>query len=76
MQSDTGWVGLAAGAAVVWVNSLDYVFLGNITQLIALVYLVVGILLKAESRLFGVKVVKKQDYADFEAWKAEKEREK
>ena len=67
------YVGVTAGAVVLWVNSLDYVFLGNITQLIALVYLVGGIILKLESRLTGKKLVNKLEYNEFMAWKKERE---
>ena len=67
------YVGITAGAVVLWVNSLDYVFLGNVTQLIALVYLVGGIILKLESRLTGKKLVNKLEYNEFMAWKKERE---
>ena len=67
------YVGVTAGAVVLWVNSLDYVFLGNVTQLIALVYLVGGILLKLETRFTRKTLISKEEYKEFIAWKKERE---
>lgn len=67
------YVGITAGAVVLWVNSLDYVFLGNITQLIALVYLLGGIILKFETRFTGKRLISKAEYKEFIKWKKERE---
>lgn len=61
MQGEN-WVGAAVGAVIIWVNSLDYVFLGNITQLIALIYLIIGVIIKLGPGLIGKKLVSKEEY--------------
>ena len=74
MQGEN-WVGAAVGAVIIWVNSLDYVFLGNVTQLIALIYLIVGIVLKLGPGLFGKKLVSKKEYRKLKGDDDEKDRD-
>lgn len=74
MQGEN-WLGAGVGAVIIWVNSLDYVFLGNITQLIALVYLIIGIVLKLGPGLIGKKLVSKEEYKKMKGDDGEKNRD-
>lgn len=73
MANEGNGLAWALGAAVVWINSLDYVLLGNITQVCALVYLAAGILGKVERALFGERIVSRKELKAFRAWRAEVE---
>lgn len=56
-----------------YINSLDYVLIGNLTTVSVFVYLVVGILLKVEKRWRGERLVPVDEYEDYLKWKKEKE---
>lgn len=70
-MQNQNWLTWGVGALVIWVNSLDYVFLGNLTQLIACVYLAAGVIIKAEERIRGRRYLNRVEYKRYLAWKEE-----
>lgn len=56
-----------------YINSLDYVLIGNLTTLSVFVYLVAGLLMKIEHRIRGERLVPIEDYQAFMEWKKRRE---